>query len=125
MAHITPEEMKLLSGSDAIKAMEPENIQVYIDGATSILDSYVFDQSKSGFSNAIKLASVLLVDHIAFSNIGGGAFNEERMRDIWYVRGDKGLSKKISEVEIILSAFIVSGGSVGNRRIRMHRMVRK
>ena len=98
-------------------------LEMFIAGAESIADSYTFNAKKAGFDNVIKLGVMLLIDYLAFSNVGGGAFESENVgSQIQYNMRDNGLKRKLTEFETILGPYI-TGGS-GGKKIRISRMVR-
>jgi hypothetical protein len=125
MNYITPSEVLSLTTNDRIKGMavDSDNLKIFIAGAEAIADSYRYDTSRPGFSSVIKLGVILIIDFIAFSNIGGGAFKSESVgSQINYSINDNGMKRKLAEFETILGPYIVNGS--GGKRIRMSQMVR-
>lgn len=125
MDYITPEEVLSLTTNDRIKAMpaDSDGLKMFIAGAEAMADNYSYNKQKQGFNNVIKLGVMLLIDFLAFSNVGGGAFESESVgNQIQYNMRDNGLKRKLAEFETILGPYIVSGS--GGKKIKMSQLVR-
>lgn len=130
MAYITPEEVLELTTNSRIQQMDVTStgLKIFIAGAESIANGYRYNKTAEGFESTIKLAVVLLIDYLAYANVGGGALLSEEIGTniMTYQMKDDGLKLKMAEFETLMGSYITGvSSSGGGKRIRTTKLYRK
>lgn len=130
MAYITPEEVLELTTSSRIQQMDTNStgLKIFIAGAESIANGYHYNKTSEGFEETMKLGIVLLIDYLAYANVGGGALLSEEIgvNVMAYQMKSNGLKDKMAEFETIMGSYITGvSSSGGGKRIRMTKLYRK